>query len=427
MNGPAESNFSADPGTHLEPVWAREEAFQKSPDGFGWIDRKGNLHPCASVDELSQAIRSDKDSTVDLVWTPDHEFCQVPEEVDELSGPISEVRKQWVEDDLAVANDRMKWVGGGLFLLVLYQIYLAWGYLERFKNANGVTMSAVEEAKSILKALINSTTIGIGLLVFLIFAFIPWYQARKRKAETITAKKRPESVIAMIRFETWLGIQNAPVTKGIIALIALVFAVQAISDGAIFFFNDSIDRAGLVKPAYRSGEYWRLVTAPMLHGGLLHFGMNALAALYLGKRLEVFARWPHLPAVFVFSALVAGEASARFVETKSVGASGGLMGWLGFLLVFETLHSRLVPRSSRRMLIGGVILTGLIGLIGYKFIDNAAHAGGLVAGMAYALIVFPKSSSTLRPTMNFTDRMVGFVSLVFIACSAVLAMFRIIS
>ena len=103
------------------------------------------------------------------------------------------------------------------------------------------------------------------------------------------------------------------------------------------------------------------------------------------------------------------------------------MGWLGFLLVFETLHSRLVPRSSRRRLVGGIILTGLIGVLGYKFIDNAAHAGGLVAGMIYAGIVFPKSSSVLRPKSNFTDRMVGFVSLGFIACSAVLAVIRIVS
>jgi membrane associated rhomboid family serine protease len=122
--------------------------------------------------------------------------------------------------------------------------------------------------------------------------------------------------------------------------------------------------------------------------------------------------------------MVGGEASARFLDAPSVGASGGLMGWLGFLLVFETLHSALVPRSAKRRLIGGVLMTALIGLVGYRFIDNAAHFGGLLAGMVYAGIVFPKSVSVLRPKMNATDRIVGMASLAVIAASAFLAVIR---
>ena len=162
----------------------------------------------------------------------------------------------------------------------------------------------------------------------------------------------------------------------------------------------------------------------MLHGGLIHFVMNSLALLYLGKRLEVFARWPHLAIVFLFSSLVGGEASARLLDAPSIGASGGLMGWLGFLLIFETLHKALVPRSAKRRLIGGILMTALIGLVGYRFIDNAAHFGGLAAGMAYAVIVFPKSGSVMRPKMNLTDRLVGLGSLAVIAASAILAIFR---
>jgi membrane associated rhomboid family serine protease len=130
--------------------------------------------------------------------------------------------------------------------------------------------------------------------------------------------------------------------------------------------------------------------------------------------------------VFLFSAMVGGEASAHFLDAPSVGASGGLMGWLGFLLVFETLHSALVPRSAKRRLLGGVLMTALIGVVGYRFIDNAAHFGGLLAGMAYAGIVFPKSSSVLRPKMNVTDRIVGVGSLAVIAASAVFAAIRIV-
>ena len=123
----------------------------------------------------------------------------------------------------------------------------------------------------------------------------------------------------------------------------------------------------------------------------------------------------------------ASQSTALFM-LLAVGAcgsnAGGLMGWLGFLLVFETLHVKLVPRSSRRRLIGGVVMTALIGLVGYRFIDNAAHFGGLLAGMAYAGIVFPRSSSVSRPRMNLTDRIIGTGSLVAIAISGILAILQ---
>jgi membrane associated rhomboid family serine protease len=153
--------------------------------------------------------------------------------------------------------------------------------------------------------------------------------------------------------------------------------------------------------------------------------MNMAALIYLGKRLEVLARWPHLPLVFLFAAVVGGEASARFVTATAVGASGGLMGWLGFLIVFESLHGNLIPRPARRRLVAGVLLTGLIGLLGYRYIDNAAHVGGLLAGMAYAVIVFPKSVSPNRPGTTLPDRVAGSAALVVLAAAAGYAVFRI--
>ncbi len=100
------------------------------------------------------------------------------------------------------------------------------------------------------------------------------------------------------------------------------------------------------------------------------------------------------------------------------------MGWLGFLLVFETLHTKLVPRSAKRRLIGGVVMTALIGLVGYRFIDNAAHFGGLLAGMVYAAIVFPRSASVMRPRATLVDRSVGAASLLVIAASGAYAIMK---
>lgn len=388
------------------------------------MDRKGRRHDCASLEELSKTILDDSTSAVSLVWTPDSPFCRVPEEIEVLEEPIREVRKRWAADDLADARHRMKTFGIGLAVLIGYMAFQAWVVFGLRERASGLDLGWVEQAKFILKALAASTTVGLALLFFLIFAFIPWYQARKRSGEIKRLGGSVARLVPLIRFETWLSAQKAPVTYGLLGIISLVFLAQVIHDGSILGFRKTVMEAGLVKGAYRGGEYWRLFTAPMLHGGLIHFVMNSLALLYLGKRLEVFARWPHVPMVFLFSALVGGEASARLLDAPSVGASGGLMGWLGFLLVFETLHTALVPRSAKRRLIGGVLITALIGLVGYRFIDNAAHFGGLAAGMAYAVIVFPKSGSVMRPKMNAADRLVGLVSLAVIAASAVYAVLR---
>jgi membrane associated rhomboid family serine protease len=404
-------------------VWARDAAFPRAAEGYGWMDRKGKRYASASLEELSKTIRDDSASAVNLVWTPDSPFCRVPEEIEALKEPIREIRKRWASDDLADARHRLKTFGIGVLILLGYMAFQAWGYYGERGRASGLDLGTGERVGFILKALAASTTVGLSLLAFLIFAFIPWYQAWKKQREIKRLEGEVASLVPLIRFETWLHAQKAPVTYGLLVMISLVFLAQVIHDRSILSFRETVMEAGLVKGAYRGGEYWRLFTAPMLHGGLIHFVMNSLALLYLGKRLEVFARWPHVAMVFLFSSLVGGEASARLLDAPSVGASGGLMGWLGFLLVFETLHSALVPRSAKRRLLGGVLMTALIGLVGYRFIDNAAHLGGLAAGMAYAVIVFPKSGSVLRPKMNLTDRLVGMLSLGVICASAVLAIF----
>lgn len=420
-----EAETDGDERHHLA-VWAREEAFPKAGEGYGWLDRKGGRHSCASFEELSKTIREDSSSAVNLVWTPNSPFCHVPEEIDELAEPIQQIRKRWATDDLADAQYRMRNFGIGLVVIFGYMAFQGWGLFNEREIANGLDLGLFERLGFILKALAASTSVGLALLAFLIYAFIPWYQARKKMGEIKRLGGNIAPNVPLIRFEAWLDAQKAPVTWILLGILTLVFLVQVIHDKSILGFRESIERAGLVKDVYRGGEYWRLLTAPMLHGGLIHFVMNALALLYLGKRVEVFARWPHVPMVFLFSALVGGEASARFLDAPSVGASGGVMGWLGFLLVFETLHTALVPRSAKRRLIGGVLMTALIGLVGYRFIDNAAHFGGLIAGMAYAAIVFPKSSSVMRPKMNVADRIVGTGSLAVIAASAVIAVFLMV-
>jgi membrane associated rhomboid family serine protease len=412
------------------PVWAREDAFPEAPAGWGWVDVKGNPHACDSLDALAAAIRDDRDGSVTLVWSPARKQMVLPEELPGMGDALRTARERWTREDLEDAVYKLRWFGAALVG------FSGFAFFNGYATQSRTLIDTTGRLQFALMTMLSSTQAGIALLMFVIFAFIPWYQARKRRRELgrWTEVGIAEAAPA-IRFETWLAWQKAPLTKvflGLIGVVALAqMLVQVKGQGLTALISlhwSGTDAASLMKDRYLlHGEWWRLFTAPFLHGNVVHLLMNGAALAYLGKRLEVFARWPHLPLVFLFAACIGGEASARFVAAPSVGASGGLMGWLGFLMVFETLHKRLVPRRARRRLGAGVLLTALIGIIGFRYIDNAAHAGGLVAGMLYAAIVFPSSSSPARPRSTVTDRVAGIAAMVILIAAAGLAVVKMMA
>ena len=420
--------------TNLEmpaaPVWARHDAFPESPPGWGWSDTKGKPHPVNSLEALTAAIRDDRDGSVTLVWAPSHPRMVLPEELGGMGDALRTARERWTRDDLDDATYKLRWFGAVLVGLSGWALLGGFILVGQLAEKSGTSVDFFQRMVFAIRAMLGSTQAGLALLMFVIFAFIPWHQARKRRAELgLWTEDGIAEAAPVIRFETWLARQRAPFTKALLGLLTAVALAQILCHlktagwGALMEWGGTTE-AGLMKDRYRLGEWWRLFTAPMLHGNVVHFLMNAAALAYLGKRVEVFARWPHVPLVFLFAASVGGVMSARFISAPSVGASGGLMGWLGFLLVFETLHKQLVPRRARRRLAAGVALTAVIGLFGYKYIDNAAHAGGLIAGMLYAAIVFPSSSSPSRPRSTLADVIAGGAAMVALVAAALFAIGR---
>lgn len=395
-----------------QPVWARQDAFPVAPPGWGWMDYKLGLHPCESGDALISAIREDQSPGLVLVWSPAGGHMILPDELPQAASAVLTSRRRAALLDFNDAKDKLRWfsfMATGLFGYLFYQAWLL-----------APPSDALLRIQNTVLALFSSVSIGVALLMWLIFGFIPWFQARKRVGDMDrwTGGDFSEAV-PVLRFETWLEMQRAPATRFLLIIIAIVGVAQLLP-------GNSILAAGLLKdPMHR--DWWRLLTAPLMHGNLIHFMMNSAALIYLGRRLEVIAGWPHLILVFLFSAWMGGECSLRFVDLPSVGASGGLMGWLGFLMIFEWHHGRLVPSKARHRLLIGILLTGLIGLVGFRFIDNAAHLGGVLAGVVYALIVFPKSASAARPNPTWSDRIAGTLAAMVLVYAAMVALWKILA
>jgi membrane associated rhomboid family serine protease len=145
--------------------------------------------------------------------------------------------------------------------------------------------------------------------------------------------------------------------------------------------------AGLVKPLVAT-EPWRLLTGAMLHGSFMHLVLNILALLSFGKLIGRCAHYRLIVPVWLLGALGGSLCSWWLLPATSIGASGGLMGMMGFLLALGWKQRAWLPSAFMESLLVNLGLMVLIGVLAWGLIDNAAHAGGLLAGVLLGLVVF---------------------------------------
>lgn len=142
----------------------------------------------------------------------------------------------------------------------------------------------------------------------------------------------------------------------------------------------------------RDGEYWRLLSATVLHGGVLHLALNMFALWDAGRRV---CRWfgnGQFLLIYLAAGLAGSALSLHFSSQQavSVGASGAVFGVLGALLVGVYQHRASVPKAMAQQLLTSQGLFVVL-MLGQGFarsgIDNAAHVGGLVMGALLAWLL----------------------------------------
>ncbi|MGI9241022.1 MAG: rhomboid family intramembrane serine protease [Verrucomicrobiales bacterium] len=356
-------------GSRVELPWSVPPALAEKPHGmrYGYVSmdperRQPVLHEC-NHEELEEKVGSGE--ALEVV-VPEYKNLAPPSIVEGL----------WPAVQKRERSRREKERQNAIFNVCLF---------------GGITIYSIKSADSAWQ---------IVLMMFVLFGLVPLVQyligaVRRRLKGEETFEEMKERTL----FAFWLGAGEVPATRWCVRGLVAVFAVQVLAPafnsqnliGSTLQFlfvvsPQSIEAGALVKPLVREGEAWRLVTCGLLHGGLLHIGFNAMAFLNVGAVLERFYGRAILLLTFFLSVL-GGSLASQFLmpETSSLGASGGIMGLVGFLLVIGLRYRGELPADFAKSIVRSVLFMAALGFLAKDYIDNAAHAGGFLVGCLIAL------------------------------------------
>jgi rhomboid protease GluP len=134
------------------------------------------------------------------------------------------------------------------------------------------------------------------------------------------------------------------------------------------------------------GEWWRLITAGFLHGGLFHILMNSWALFDLGTQAEETYGTSRYLVIYFITTITGFLASFYWTPALSVGSSAAIFGLIGAMIMFGWKDKTLLGDHVRSTYSRWAIYSLLFGLLPGFAVDNAAHVGGLAGGVVMAFI-----------------------------------------
>jgi len=139
------------------------------------------------------------------------------------------------------------------------------------------------------------------------------------------------------------------------------------------------------------GEVWRLLTATVLHGDILHLLFNVYALSALGVNVERYFGHGRFLLIYLLGGLWGSFASFATSPEISVGASGAIFGLAGATAVYFWRYRENFGDEGRAILQNVLMVIGLNLVFGFTNaqIDNAGHIGGLIGGAMVALGLLP--------------------------------------
>ncbi|HEY9714725.1 MAG TPA: rhomboid family intramembrane serine protease, partial [Chroococcales cyanobacterium] len=216
--------------------------------------------------------------------------------------------------------------------------------------------------------------------------------------------------------------RHAPIVGALCVIIAVSFAIQSVyayipNDTTIEISKNIFSSCLLDPHKVLAGEYWRLFTYLFLHKDPVHLVVNLIGLYWFGRIAFNIYGTARFLFIFSVSGMLSGIAQTLMApDVLAVGASGGVMGVLGAVAAGIFRLKEYLPDRVRKIelyWLAGLALSSVVADQFSPLIASYAHAGGMVAGLAFGFIVrlpkpqyavtnqkTPKAATKTDPTTN---------------------------
>src|SRR5713101_3129796 len=190
-----------------------------------------------------------------------------------------------------------------------------------------------------------------------------------------------------------LVFERMPVTSGIIGINVLVFVAMTLSgvSPGMPQVPQLVKWGADFGPLTLTTQPWRILTSNYIHIGIIHIALNMWCLWNLGILAErIFDRWTYFLTYTVCG--LSGSLASLWWHPMGVGAgaSGAIFGMAGGLISALYLGHLPVPPQALKS-----TLKSLGSFAGYNLffgavvpgIDNSAHLGGLISGLALGAVL----------------------------------------
>ena len=184
------------------------------------------------------------------------------------------------------------------------------------------------------------------------------------------------------------------ITQFLLLINAILYLGPSILDGTLDptfgqskNFTSIMSWGSFRSISFDNGEYYRLITSMFLHWSLVHFIFNMVSLYQLGPFAEFSFGSMKMLIIYIAAGIFGGLATYFFgnANSMSAGASGAIFGLVGALISYYMLNQGAI---SSQVLPQLFIITAINVVYGFSDpqIGNAAHIGGLVAGLAIGFV-----------------------------------------
>jgi membrane associated rhomboid family serine protease len=195
--------------------------------------------------------------------------------------------------------------------------------------------------------------------------------------------------------------RRTSLTVALIIVNALVFLFKLLVSGNSHSLFIEDHYFALSEEGLKNGFVWQLLTFQFMHAGLLHILANCWAIYVFGRAIEETLGWKKFLILYLSSGVVGGICQMLagwlwpgLFGGPVVGASAGVFGLVAafavlfperelVMLLFFILTIRLTAKMLLMLSAVLALVLALSGIIFPNHIANAAHLGGMLAGVVF--------------------------------------------